>query len=90
MMIAEDLSCLFVQCRQPERKTRTTMGMFVIPYNVVQELISSFYRNDNTLILITPAVNRGIPNFGIPFPLDNMYMISNNANLYPYLIVENR
>ena len=37
--------------------------LFVTPYNVVQEVISSFSRNDNTLILIVPAVNRGIPNF---------------------------
>ena len=37
---------------------------FVIPYNVLQEVISSFSKNYNTLILIVPAVNRGIPNFG--------------------------
>ena len=39
-------------------------SLFVIPYIVVQEVISSFSRNDNTLILIVPAVKRGIPNFG--------------------------
>ena len=39
-------------------------SLFVIPYNVVQEVISSFSRNDNTLILMVPAVNRGIPKFG--------------------------
>ena len=31
-------------------------SLFVIPYIVVQEVISSLSRNDNTLILIVPAV----------------------------------
>ena len=63
--------CMYVQCRQLERKTRSTIFehptadlLFVIAYNVVQEVISSFSKNDNTLVLIVPAVNRGIPYFG--------------------------
>ena len=59
--------------------------LFSIPYSVVQEFISSFSRNDNTLILIVPVVNRGFPisvlfdaipradgSITISFPLYNM------------------
>ena len=32
------------------------VGECVIPCDVVEEIISSLFRNDNTLILIVPAV----------------------------------
>ena len=71
LMFGEDFPCLCVQCWKPQRKTHiqdlnriyidsTVNSLFVIPCNVyiVQEVISSFSRNVNTLILIVPAVKR--------------------------------
>ena len=57
-------------------------SLFVIPYIVVQEVISSFSRNDNSLILIIPAVKRGIHNFGtLLLYVHPIIMMSNGKNI---------